>query len=131
VFRADNPAFSSVKLADSWLTVNDLAELAHGARLVTLSACESGVTGLSVGDEVLGLTRGLLAAGCSTIVASLWTVSDESTAHLMADFYRHLRAGAEPAAALRSSMLALRPQYDHPYYWAAFAVIGGGPGLGA
>jgi CHAT domain-containing protein len=49
----------------------------------------------------------------------------------MADFYRHLRAGAEPAAALRSSMLALRPEYDHPYYWAAFAVIGGGPGLGA
>jgi tetratricopeptide (TPR) repeat protein len=131
VFRADNPAFSSVKLADSWLTVNDLAELAHGARLVTLSACESGVTGLSVGDEVLGLTRGLLAAGCSTIVASLWTVSDESTAHLMADFYRHLRAGSEPAAALRSSMLALRPKCDHPYYWAAFAVIGGGPGLGA
>lgn len=131
VFRVDNPAFSSIKLADSWLTVNELAEVARGAQLVTLSACESGVTGLSVGDEVIGLTRGLLAAGCSTIVASLWSASDESSAHLMAEFYRHLQAGAEPAAALRTAMLGLRPQYDHPYYWAAFAVIGGGAGHGA
>lgn len=131
VFRVDNPAFSSIKLADSWLTVNDLAEVARGAQLVTLSACESGVTGLSVGDEVIGLTRGLLAAGCSTIVASLWSASDESSAHLMADFYHHLRVGQEPAAALRAAMLGLRPRYDHPYYWAAFAVIGGGPGHGA
>ena len=103
----------------------------RGAQLVTLSACESGVNGLSVGDEVIGLTRGLLGAGCSTIVASLWTVSDESTAHLMADFYRQLQAGEEPAAALQAAMLGLRPTYDHPYYWAAFAVVGGGPGRGA
>jgi CHAT domain-containing protein len=128
VFRADNPAFSSIKLADCWLTVNDLAEVARGAQLVTLSACESGVNGLSVGDEVIGLTRGLLSAGCSTIVASLWTVSYESTANLMADFYRKLPAGAEPATALQAAMLGLRPRYDHPYYWAAFAVIGGGLG---
>lgn len=128
VFRADNPAFSSIKLSDCWLTVNDLAEVARGAQLVTLSACESGVNGLSVGDEVIGLTRGLLSAGCATIVASLWTVSDESTAHLMADFYRQLQVGAEPAAALRAAMLGLRSRYDHPYYWAAFAVIGGGLG---
>src|SRR6185369_15455753 len=94
VFRADNPAFSSIKLADSWLTVNDLAEVARGAQLVTLSACESGVNGLSVGDEVIGLTRGLLAAGCSTIVASRCTVSAGRTAHLVADFYRQRRPGA-------------------------------------
>ena len=128
VFRADNPAFSSLKLHDAWLTVNDLAELARGAQLVTLSACETGVNGLTVGDEVVGLTRGILAAGCSTVVASLWTVSDESTARLMERFYAHLRDGAEPADALRAAMLALRAKYDHPYYWAAFAAVGGGLG---
>ena len=128
VFRADNPAFSSLKLHDAWLTVNDLAELARGAQLVTLSACETGVNGLTVGDEVVGLTRGILAAGCSTVVASLWTVSDESTAHLMERFYACLRDGAEPAEALRTAMLALRGEYDHPYYWAAFAAVGGGLG---
>jgi hypothetical protein len=128
VFRADNPAFSSLKLHDAWLTVNDLAELARGAQLVTLSACETGVSGLSGGDEVVGLTRGILAAGCSTVVASLWTVSDESTAHLMERFYAYLRGWAEPAEALRLAMLELRSGYDHPYYWAAFAVVGGGLG---
>ena len=128
VFRADNPTFSSIKLNDTWLTVNDLAELARGAQLVTLSACETGVSGLTVGDEVVGLTRGILAAGCSTVVASLWTVSDECTAHLMDRFYAHLRGGAEPAAALQAAMLTLRSEYDHPYFWAAFVAIGGGLG---
>ena len=60
VFRADNPSFSSIKLADAWLTVRDLAEIARGAQLVTLSACETGVNGITAGDEVIGLTRGLL-----------------------------------------------------------------------
>ncbi len=126
VFRADNPGFSSIKLADAWLTVTDLTELARGAQLVTLSACETAVGGLAVGDEVVGLTRGLLAAGCSTVVASLWTVNDESTAKLMAGFYASLRQGDEPAEALRAAMLELRRAYDHPYFWAPFVVVGGG-----
>jgi tetratricopeptide (TPR) repeat protein len=126
VFRADNPSFSSIKLADSWLTVRDLAELARGAQLVTLSACETGVAGISAGDEVIGLTRGLLGAGCSAVVASLWTVSDESTARLMEQFYASLRAGQVPAIALRTAMLDIRAQYDHPYFWAPFMVIGDG-----
>jgi CHAT domain-containing protein len=126
VFRADNPSFSSIKLADAWLTVRDLADLARGAQLVTLSACETGVNGITGGDEMVGLTRGLLSAGCSSVVASLWTVSDESTARLMESFYTSLRTGMAPAVALRDAMLALREQYDHPYFWAPFVVVGDG-----
>ena len=66
------------------------------------------------GDEVMGLTRGLLGAGCSAVVASLWTVSDESTARLMERFYANLQTGEPPAVALRSAMLAIREQYNHP-----------------
>ncbi|MFN8526454.1 MAG: CHAT domain-containing tetratricopeptide repeat protein [Chloroflexota bacterium] len=126
VFRADNPAFSSIKLADAWLTVSDLAEIARGANLVTLSACETAVGGLTIGDEVIGLTRGLLGAGCASVVASLWPVNDESTARLMEHFYRSLQTGLTAAAALREAMLTLREQYDHPYFWAPFVVAGGG-----
>ncbi|MFN8637817.1 MAG: CHAT domain-containing tetratricopeptide repeat protein [Chloroflexota bacterium] len=126
VFRADNPSFSSIKLADAWLTVRDLAEVARGAQLVTLSACETGVSGIMAGDEVTGLTRGLLGAGCSSVVASLWTVSDESTARLMERFYTCLRSGHAPAEALRAAMREIREQYDHPYFWAPFVVIGDG-----
>ena len=127
-FRADNPAFSSVRLADGWLTVGDLRELVRGSQLVTLSACETGVGGLAAGDEVVGLTRGILAAGCSTVVASLWPVSDETTALLMGQFYAGVCQGVEPAEALRSAMLALRAEHDHPYFWAPFVVMGGGRG---
>ncbi|MGE3913134.1 MAG: CHAT domain-containing protein, partial [Chloroflexota bacterium] len=130
IFRADNPSFSSIKLADAWLTVKDLAEAARGAQLVTLSACETGVNGITAGDEVVGLTRGLLGAGCSAVVASLWTVSDESTSRLMERFYRSLRTGAAPAEALREAMLAIREQYDHPYFWAPFMVVGDGLSTG-
>jgi CHAT domain-containing protein len=129
VFRADNPAFSSVKLADAWLTVADLAEVARGAQLVTLSACETGVSGLSAGDEVVGLTRGLLAAGCTAVIASLWTVSDQSTAYLMEHLYRGLRSGMNAAAALGAAMNDVRAEYDHPYFWAPFVVSGSGLGV--
>ena len=109
-----------------WLTVKDLAELARGAQLVTLSACETGVSGISPGDEVIGLTRGLLSAGCSSAVASLWTVSDESTARLMEHFYARLKTGEGPAEAMQTAMLDIREQYDHPYFWAPFVVVGDG-----
>jgi len=126
VFRRDNPAFSLLKLADGWLTVADLGELARGAQMVTLSACETGLGGLSVGDEVVGLTRGILGAGCSTVVASLWPVSDDTTARLMGRFYADLQNGTAAADALRSAMLAVRSEHDHPYFWAPFVVTGGG-----
>jgi CHAT domain-containing protein/tetratricopeptide (TPR) repeat protein len=128
VFRSDNPEFSSIKLADAWLTVSDLAEIAHGAQLVTLSACETGKTGIKAGDEALGLTRGLLGAGCPLVVASLWSVNDGSTALLMNHFYQGLGEGLAPVEALRQAMQKVRNEHEHPYSWAPFVVLGDGPG---
>jgi CHAT domain-containing protein len=59
-------------------------------------------------------------------VASLWTVSDESTALLMERFYASLRTGFPPSAALREAMQLLRQQFDHPYFWAPFVTVGDG-----
>lgn len=128
VFRSDNPEFSSIKLADAWLTVSDLAEIAHGVQLVTLSACETGKTGVKAGDEALGLTRGLLGAGCPLVVASLWSVNDGSTALLMNHFYQGLGEGLAPVEALRQAMQKVRAEHEHPYSWAPFVVVGDGPG---
>jgi CHAT domain-containing protein len=128
VFRSDNPEFSSIKLSDAWLTVSDLAEIARGAQLVTLSACETGRTGVKAGDEALGLTRGLLGAGCPLVVASLWPVNDGSTALLMNHFYQGLGDGLAPVEALRQAMQRLRADHEHPYSWAPFVVLGDGPG---
>jgi tetratricopeptide (TPR) repeat protein len=124
IFRQDNPLFSAIKLADGWLSVYDLYNLRLRASLVTLSACETGVSDVLAGDELIGLARGFFQAGAASVVVSLWPVNDASTARLMTRFYRHLRAGATPAAAMRRGQAELRREYPHPYYWAPFLVIG-------
>ncbi|ABA56906.1 CHAT domain-containing protein [Nitrosococcus oceani] len=68
-----------------------------GARLVTLSACQTGITEVrEQAEEAVGLPGGLLGAGVPTVVASLWSVADLSTAFLMSRFYYHLLCQAHP-----------------------------------
>jgi CHAT domain-containing protein len=126
--RLDNPAFAHVKLADGQLSTVDVLNLDLGGALVTLSACESGRVTVTGGDELVGLSRGFLHAGASSIVQSLWRVEDGSTARLMERFYRGLAAGVGKGAALRAAQLASLDTGDPPYVWAPFELIGdGGP----
>jgi CHAT domain-containing protein len=76
---------SAILLAEGGaLTVSDLVGMRLDKPLVVLSACETGVGQTTAGDELLGLTRGLLAAGARAAVVSLWSVDDHSTSLLMA-----------------------------------------------
>lgn len=106
------------------LSLYELMDIHLKAKLVVLSACETGLGKLLGGDEVTSLTRTLLSAGASTVVSSLWKVSDASTAILMRGFYQRLHAGQTPAEAMRRSSLELRTLYKHPFYWAPFVVTG-------
>jgi len=125
-FRADNPLFSWLRLADARLTVRDIYSLRlPRASLVTLSACETGLGGLRGGD-VLGLSQSFLAAGARSLLLSLWAVDDVSTAQLMASFYRRLAAGQTKVAALREAQQEMRERYPHPFYWAGFVLVGEG-----
>ncbi len=96
--------------------------------LVTLSGCETGVSDVRPGDELMGLTRAFMAAGTPSVLASLWRVGDESTAFLMTQFYSYL-LGSPPltkAEALRRAMLDTRaqPGWAHLYHWAPFILVG-------
>jgi CHAT domain-containing protein/tetratricopeptide (TPR) repeat protein len=123
-FRPDNPLFSSLQLADGWLTVRDAYGLNLKCELVTLSACETGVSALAPGDEWIGLARGFFSAGAPALLVSLWTVDDDATASLMIEFYSRLQAGARPAAALRHAQCRLLEDKPHPYFWAPFVLLG-------
>lgn len=123
-FQRDNPMFSSLKLADGRLSFYDLLDLKLKAEMVTLSACQTGVNAILPGDELHGLMRGFLYAGAPSIIVSLWKVSDGSTAEIMKEMYRRILAGDSKRMALRGAQLAIREQYDHPYYWAPFALMG-------
>ncbi|KPL19244.1 MAG: hypothetical protein AMJ93_13255, partial [Anaerolineae bacterium SM23_84] len=123
-FRADNPLFSWLRLADIRLTVRDIYGLQLPyASLVTLSACETGLGDLRGGD-VLGLTQGFLAAGARSLLLSLWAVDDVSTAQLMTAFYQRLAAGQPKASALQKAQQEIRRIHPHPFYWAGFVLIG-------
>jgi CHAT domain-containing protein len=124
VFRRDNPMFSSVRLADSYLNIYDLYQLSLPAELLTLSGCGTGLSVVAAGDELLGLTRGLLSAGALSLLLSLWDVHDRTTAQFMVSFYSKLQLHGDKGAALREAMLELKQTRPHPFYWAPFVLVG-------
>lgn len=123
-FRPDNPMFSSLHLADGWVTVQDICAQRLTASLVTLSACETGLSKIFAGDEILGLARGFLSAGASSLVVSLWTVNDDATSRLMARFYSYLQRTPSVSASLRLAQLEFVQRGEHPFLWSPFVSIG-------
>jgi tetratricopeptide (TPR) repeat protein len=99
-FRADNPLFSCLHLADGPLTAYDLQRLRQPPLVLVLSSCESGLTGVAAGDELLGLAAVLLASGTRAVIASTALVPDAETRELMLRLHAALSDGASPAAAL-------------------------------
>lgn len=127
LFREDNPFFSALKLADGWLDVREIYRLTLRSKLIVLSACKSGSGRVQSGDEVIGLARGFMGAGATSLLVSLWNVHDSSAEILMDQFYQHLVAPDStfrPASALRAAQLHCIHADQHPYYWASFVALG-------
>jgi CHAT domain-containing protein/tetratricopeptide (TPR) repeat protein len=113
---------------DGVLTAMEMSTMdLTGTQLVVLSACDTGVGEVRVGDGVYGLRRALLLAGAASQVISLWEVENASTKDLMAAFYGGLKNGLERSQALRAAQLKIEkenPERQHPFYWAAFLLSG-------
>jgi CHAT domain-containing protein len=123
-YRQDNPMFSGIRLGDGYLNLYDLYQIRLPAKLVTLSGCATGMNFVSAGDELLGLQRGLFCAGATSLLLSLWDVHDESTSALMQEFYKNYIQTGDMAGALQSTMMELRHEHPHPYFWAPFVLVG-------
>jgi CHAT domain-containing protein len=124
LFARAHPLQSHVLLADAALTLPDLFRLRFNATLVTLSACQTALSALEPGDELLGLREALLFAGARSLLVSLWAVDDASTGKLMALFYERLLHGLAPTAALASAQRQMRAEGESAFHWAPFVVIG-------
>jgi CHAT domain-containing protein len=121
--------FASTATESGLLEAREIYNLdLRGVRLITLSACESGLGRVARGDEIIGFTRSLLSAGASSIVASLWPVADDSTDLLMGRLYRELAAGRDLMAGMQAAQLEVQKnrRFAHPFFWAPFNVIGNG-----
>jgi CHAT domain-containing protein len=136
VLNKHNPLFSFVELApegneDGRLEVHEVFGLTLNARLLVLSACQTGlgsgaIADVPPGDDWVGLVEAFLYAGSANVLATLWSVEDRATARLMGTFYRELAAGRSETEALAYAQReALRDaRTSHPYYWAGFVLTG-------
>lgn len=133
LFRLDAPNFSYIQLSDRKVSTIEVFNLdLSSCSLVTLSACETGRGVVGGVDEVIGLGRGFLYAGAASLLPTLWKVDDACSAELMAMFYSALLNGYTKAEALAGAQRAFLEQaragwnsyLTHPYFWAAFQLIG-------
>ena len=136
----DNPLFSWIGLRatgagreeDGMLEVYQIPPM-H-ARLVFLSGCETALArGLGdapdlVGADLTTMAEAFLQAGSSEVIATLWRIPDASSTALAAAFYRGFarRPAAQALADAQRDLLS-RSRTAHPYFWAAFELLGGSP----
>lgn len=123
------PLESFLVLNDGPLTLSEITGLDLGSpNLVALSACQTGIgeSKAEPGQDLTTLAEAFWFAGGRSLLASLWSVSDESTSQLMVRFYAQLRKNQSKAEALQRAQLTLlsRPETQAPFYWAPFILIG-------
>jgi tetratricopeptide (TPR) repeat protein len=127
-FDPEEPMSSALHLAagETLTALEVLDRLQLRCDLIVLSACESGLSRVRRGDELVGFLRAFLYAGAPTLISTLWRVDERSTLILMERFYRQILAGTGFAEALRQAQLYLRsqPSFTDPYYWAPFILVG-------
>jgi CHAT domain-containing protein len=98
------------------------------AKLVVLSACETGFERYDKSEGAIGIARTFLALGAPLVVASQWKVDSEPTKDLMIAFHRNRKEkGLTSAESLRRAQLEVlrSDKTKAPFYWAAFSLFGG------
>jgi CHAT domain-containing protein len=161
VFNIHQPLYSYLLMQpggndDGRLTVNEIFGLDISSKIVTLSACETGLGDLSKGDELVGLSRAFIYAGSPGVIVSLWNVDDATTAWLMTSFHQYLSGGNTANESITFAQrdlinlnftasrargmveVDLQPEITkaikqktskmarNPYFWAPFILIGNG-----
>ena len=103
--------------SEGFIGLHDVYSLRAPVDLVVLSACRTGLGKEVRGEGLVGLTRGFMYAGATTVVASLWAVNDEATSELMKRFYTEMLQNQKtPDEALRIAQNTIRqiPQWSAP-----------------
>lgn len=127
----NNPNFNRIYFANNeYLTSLELYALQLKSQLTVLSACNTASGQLVKGEGIMSLARGFMAAGCPSLITTLWGVNDCTTQNLMTSFYKHLYSGKQKDEALRNAKIAYLNDQEttsadsHPFYWAAFVQLG-------
>lgn len=128
IFSGANKTWSSLNYQsdttdDGILTALEISNLdLSEAKLVVMSACETGLGDIKGSEGVFGLQRAFKLAGAKKIIMSLWKVPDAQTKELMKLFYQKCFTGFSISDALKSAQTEMGKKYP-PYYWAAFKLL--------
>lgn len=129
VVNGNSPQNSKLIFADGNLHSYELADKKISqAKLVVLSACETGIERYNQSEGAIGAARTFLAMGTTQIIAGNWKIDSESTAGLMIEFHRNRKEKSlSNAESLRQAQIEslIGDEKNEPYYWAAFNVFGG------
>lgn len=127
-FCEENPLLSSIVIGenDSIEVVDFYALDMQNVELALVNACVSGRSEVGAGDELMGLPRGFLVAGCSAMVNTLWRLSDSVGPEFAQKFYKSVNGKSSPLESFSSAIrdLLADPRFEHPYYWATYQYLG-------
>ena len=126
--HADAAEEPKIAFSDSNLMLEELYTYNNKAELVFLSACKTALGEVARGEGVMSLSRGFFYGGANTVIATLWSVNDKSTAFITQQFYQNIKNGDTKANALRKAKLTYLNKHQFseaaPYYWAGFILTG-------
>ncbi len=118
------------KLNDNYLYTYEIYNLNLNAELAILTGCETGKPGYQPGEGMISLAHAFNYAGSESILTSLWSIDEQSSAQILESFYTHLEAGMSTDRALRQAKLDYLRNAEgrtlHPQYWAGLILMGTG-----
>jgi CHAT domain-containing protein len=131
----DNPLFSRLVFSSesqnepySYLYAHQIYYLNMNARMIVLSACNTGVGQYKKGEGVYSIARSFMYSGCPSVLMTLWTIEDNTGSEIMDYYYKNISKGNDLDHALRNAKLSYLKQADpamaHPYFWAAYVNLG-------
>lgn len=140
ILNSNNPMYSYLELkadsaSDGMLETREILDLDLHAELAVLSACETARGETRSGEGLVGMGWAVIMAGTPSVVVSQWKVDSASTTQFMLAFHRGVQKGLARPGPLRGKAESLRraanelirsPQYQHPFYWAGFQLLGDG-----
>lgn len=128
LFNDQIPLDSRIELADTSLFIYEVFGMEHQLDLAIMSACETASGKRRKGEGVISLSKAFIQSGCQTVIASLWSVSDQKTSILMKDFHQYLvnekNSNEALSKAKRKYINEAMTKNVHPFYWAGFIQIG-------
>lgn len=128
LFNDQIPLDSRIELADTSLYIYELFGIEHQLDLAIMSACETASGKRRKGEGVVSLSRAFIQSGCQTVIASLWSVSDQKTSMLMKNFHQSFAQEKNKHKSLsdakRQYINESMTKNTHPFYWAGFIQIG-------